>query len=60
LSATTGWAVSTLAWRMREPVISMRSRLVVLSPASCAKAGVVQLAASAMMIALRGGLQGHP
>ena len=28
LIANTGWAVSTSTWRMREPVISMRSRLV--------------------------------
>ena len=34
----------------------MRSRLVGVSPALCAKAGVVQLAASAMTIALRSGL----
>ena len=41
---------------MREPVISMRSRVVVASPVLCAKAGVVQLAASAMTIALRSGV----
>jgi hypothetical protein len=31
LMVSTGWAVSVSTWRMREPVTSMRSRLVALA-----------------------------
>ena len=52
----TGCAVSTLAWRMREPVISTRSRVVVVWFASCANAVRLQLPSYARVIAEHSGV----